>query len=313
MSPGYGVVRALAPAKVNPYLSIQARRADGYHEIDTWMLAIDLCDELELRVNDSRTVQLRVVGPAASADISCDEHNLAFRAAKCVLDHAREKYLVDSSTGLELVLTKRIPSQSGLGGASSDAATAYVAAKHLLRLDLHTSHASSCLASLGSDSVFFVAGEKGLARCTGRGEVVSEGCEPPPWHLVLLVPDIGCPTPVVYRWYRQHVLVPVPRLRFPASAWSDPLEQLKPRCVNELTYAARASNPGLEPWFSLLESEFEGLFRLSGSGSAFFGIFGDAAQARACNDRLERSLVAHGLVPRLQTIVRPAGHVAKVL
>src|SRR4030095_2897871 len=115
-------VRARAPAKLNLELAVLGKRPDGYHEVDTLLLALDLADELELVRTSAAGVRVELAGPFASADIPADGSNLAARAAQQVLD------LAGGQGGIALRLTKNIPSGSGLGGGSADAAAAWIAA-----------------------------------------------------------------------------------------------------------------------------------------------------------------------------------------
>ena len=105
--------RVLAPAKVNPFLEVIERRADGFHEIDTTLLAVELGDEVRARATRSGTVELAIDGPFASADIPLDERNLAWRGAAAYLAIAKAVGRPDA--GVELVVTKNVPSQAGLG------------------------------------------------------------------------------------------------------------------------------------------------------------------------------------------------------
>jgi 4-diphosphocytidyl-2-C-methyl-D-erythritol kinase len=107
-----GWVRALAPAKVNLWLQLRGRRADGYHELDSGLLALELADGLEARVRHEAGVRLEIEGPFATPDVPADERNLAWRAAAAALEALGER------RGIALRLVKNVPSQSGLGAGS---------------------------------------------------------------------------------------------------------------------------------------------------------------------------------------------------
>src|SRR5436190_11709462 len=100
-------------------------------------------------------VRLTLGGPLVSADIPLDERNLAVRAARDVLEAARTRGRAGTETGLDIALTKHIPSLAGLGGGSSDAAAAWLAAESLLEVAFSLDERGARLAALGSDTAFF--------------------------------------------------------------------------------------------------------------------------------------------------------------
>ena len=114
-------VRLFSPAKLNLDLRALERRSDGYRELDTEMVLLDLGDELELARSSEPGVRLSLEGPALTDDIPSDERNLAVRAAQRVLAEGGAE---GGSAGLDLRLLKRVPSGAGLGGGSSNAAAA---------------------------------------------------------------------------------------------------------------------------------------------------------------------------------------------
>lgn len=192
-------VSVAAPAKVNPFLEVLERRADGFHEVELTLLALELGDVVRARATRTGTIELRVEGPFASADIPLDARNLAWSGAAAALAVAHERG--ERAAGLELVVTKNVPSQAGLGGGSSDAAAALRASERALGLEVGDERACAALAKLGSDCVFFHAARRtGHARATGRGEHI-EPLAPAPRDLAILVltPDVGAPTAAVYR------------------------------------------------------------------------------------------------------------------
>ncbi len=151
-------ITVYAPAKINLVLTVKWRRPDGYHEIDTLLQKLELADRLRLRIID-HGIRLRCPG----TDLPGNEDNLAFRAARAFLDAA------GLSSGVDIVLEKRIPVAAGLGGGSSDAAAVLTGLNTLsgAGLDNDTLHALG--RSLGADVPFFVAGYR-AARATGIGD-----------------------------------------------------------------------------------------------------------------------------------------------
>lgn len=306
------VVRALAPAKVNLSLEVLGRRDDGYHEIRTWILAVDLCDEVEVRVNRRGVVNLSLAGPQLSSDIPSDERNLASRAAAVVLAAARERGVVDDATGLDVLLTKRIPSQAGLGGASSDAAAVLVAAQSALDAALPFEVASSTLASFGSDCAFFLhAAATGIALCTGRGERVDpSNSVPRDWFVAILTPAVTCATESVYRAVSTPLRRPSGTHTLP-SAWSHvSASAARTLFFNQLEEAALEAVPDLYPWRRVLDACGAEHFRLSGSGSSFFGVFDDCVEATTTLERVLGQARGRGLAARGHWITQPRGAAA---
>jgi len=276
---------ALAPAKINLVLDVLGRRADGYHELDSELVALSLCDVVFARRSRVPGIALVVRGPAASADVTSDASNLAARAASLVLAEA------GGDGGLELELVKHVPSRAGLGGASSDAAAALFAAAEALQFALPQRRALELLATLGSDTVFFAAARfTGHARLRGRGEIVEVLPPLALRHVVLVVPPVGCPTPDVYR-------------RYAARGGSDRAGAGAP---NALERAALEAVPQLVPWRSALAAHFA----LSGSGSAFFALHDTAEAARADVHAAQQRLAAHGLCGARFLVVRTIDHAA---
>ena len=300
--------RGLAPAKLNLWLAIRGRRPDGFHELATLMLALDLADELTVRATtERRGTSLTLGGPVASPDIPLDGRNLVVRAAEAVRASLEERTGVDAP-GLELELVKRVPSQAGLGGGSADAATALELACRALEHDPGPAWRQATLASLGSDCVFFhEVGDSALALCEGRGERVSplEG-SPPSWSIGLLVPELRCPTAEVFR-----ALPGVTRVAGEELPTADlarmGASEARERLETDLEPAALAAVPGLRAWRELLDREEASHFRLSGSGSAWFGLFDAPELAQETLSRLEDRAARAGLGLRLATVTCAAG------
>ncbi len=280
------LVRLRAPAKVNLSLAVLGKRPDGYHEVDTRLCALELFDRLEMVRAPGSGVRLELSGPFASPDVPADASNLAARAAQAALD------LAPGSDGLALRLEKHIPSGSGLGGGSSDAAAAWVGAATLLGLDPWSAAGERVLAALGSDCVFFwKAAMTGYARCLGRGERVEPAPAPAsPACVALLVPAVSCPTGKVYAAF--------------AGRSGGP---------NELEPAALAAVPELRAWRETLDSCGGTRWQLSGSGSAFFAAHDDPALAAADLGRAQSAFRARGLVPRGSWMARVSGRGAEIL
>jgi 4-diphosphocytidyl-2-C-methyl-D-erythritol kinase len=313
------VVHALAPAKINPWLEVLGRRPDGYHDLQTWMLSIELCDRVEARPRADGEIRLALGGPCASADIPCDASNLAWRAAEKALEVVRRAgpaspALGGAAPGVELHLEKHIPSQAGLGGASSDAAATWLAVLAAHGIETSESIAESALAALGSDCVFFAkAARTGLGWCEGRGERVTVGARvSAPWVVALLTPDVRCPTASVYAALRKPLRLPARRNSLPAAWFEMPAAAVRGHFFNELEAVALDAIPALVPWRNALDACGGEHFRLSGSGSSFYGLFDTRDEAEVLLERIVGAARARGLTARGRWITRPAGFGARL-
>ena len=205
-----GGVKVITPAKLNLFLDVLAKRADGYHEIDTIMCPVSWCDQLTVASSD-QGIDFSIIRPAsvvASAtasdpawQIPADSSNLVLRALQAV------GQAIGYGGGWRVKLEKHIPAAAGLGGGSSDAAAAIVAALAIQQC-WDRGLAMRIAQSLGSDIPLFLGDETtgiGLARATGRGEHVEILSGRPPLCFVISHPPVGSSTAEVYaRWRTSH-------------------------------------------------------------------------------------------------------------
>jgi 4-diphosphocytidyl-2-C-methyl-D-erythritol kinase len=244
---------------------------DGYHALRTLVVALDgLADTV-------------VVRRAAERDVRCPgiegPRNLAWRALD-VLEAATARPLPT-----EVVIEKRIPSQAGLGGGSSDAAATLVGADRLHGLGLGLARLERLAAEVGSDVPFFVRG--GAQWAEGRGEVLRPATVPP-FAAVLAKPGAGLPTAEVYRAFDR--LPPPPPDRAPelvARSGNDPYrDEVVARSRNDLWPAALALAPGLGATARALAAAGADAVLLCGSGSCMAGLFRTRPEAEAAAARL---------------------------
>ena len=173
-----------APAKINLFLRVLGRRADGYHDLQTLFQFLDLCDELTFTPN--REGRIRRVG----SDVDWPEdRDLAVRAARLLQEaaHARQ--------GVDIAIRKRIPPGSGLGGGSSDAATALVALDRLWDLRVGTERLAELGHQLGADVPVFVRGRAAWAEGTGERLMPVRLEEP---HYVVVTPPCRVSTAEIF-------------------------------------------------------------------------------------------------------------------
>jgi 4-diphosphocytidyl-2-C-methyl-D-erythritol kinase len=176
-----------APAKLNLFLEILNKRPDGYHDLESLMVAVDLFDTLELRATETGQIALT----CHPSTLSSGPDNLVYRAAAALRDHVERPDL-----GVEIHLTKRIPTQAGLGGGSSDAAAALVGLNRIWKLALTHQELVAIASSIGSDMAFFLS--LPAAWCTGRGEQATPEPNAGGFYFVLVCPPVGLGTAAVY-------------------------------------------------------------------------------------------------------------------
>ena len=267
---------ARAYAKINLDLRIVGLLPDGYHDVRTVLQS--------LRLHDTLTFS-RARGPfvieCADRSIPTDATNLIWRAADLLGRVAVPRRRTPS--GVRVRLTKRIPSQAGLGGGSADAAATLLALTRLWDLPLKLMDLA-CLASrLGADVPFFLAG--GTALGTGRGDDISPLAEPPATSVVVATPPFGVSTPDAYRWFdvdgppRRAV-----RHRPPLPSWPTWASQLR----NDLEAPVVRRHPAIGRLVRALTGLGADHAAMTGSGSAVFGVFVDPAAAAHAQAALAR-------------------------
>src|SRR5262245_11989624 len=192
-------VAVLAPAKLNFFLKILGKRADGYHELETLMVSVGLYDTLLFTDDPSGALHLscRDGGPRPGAAPAREmpqagPDNLVWRAAELL------RKATGTTRGARIELVKRIPMAAGLGGGSSDAAAALWGLNRLWNLGLSLPELQALGARLGSDVPFFLC-SSAAAICRGRGEIVEPLPLPARFWVVIARPPTGLATADVYR------------------------------------------------------------------------------------------------------------------
>lgn len=177
-----------AYAKINLTLDVLGKRNDGYHDLKTVMQTISLRDDIEIDVGTQESWTLSCDKPG----IPCDERNLAWKAAKVYCDTLNK-----DPEGLAIRITKRIPSQAGLGGGSADAAAVLRALNRHFGSPLSIWALAELGAQIGSDVPFCVVG--GTVMCEGRGERMRKLPDMPDCVVVVCKPEFSISTPELYR------------------------------------------------------------------------------------------------------------------
>ena len=268
-------VLVLAPAKINLYLEVLGKRPNGYHAIETVILALELYDELALTVADDVTLT------CDAPELSVGPDNLVMKAARLL----KEK--TGCPKGAEIRLTKRIPWAAGLGGGSSDAAAALAGLNELWELGLSTVQLSSLGAELGSDVPFFF--HTPAAFCTGHGEEVKPVNVGRAFDIVLVKPPMGLSTAEVYR--ECGASNPKSEIRDPQSVLdalaSGDVEQLGRSLHNRLQEPAMRICPPVAELHRRMQALGAAGCLLTGSGSCLFALCRDEEEAKRVADDLQ--------------------------
>lgn len=261
-----------APAKLNLFLHIIGRRADGYHNLQTVFQFLDCADVLSFELRSDG----RITRSAGPADLPADT-DLSVRAARLLQQQAGIKL------GVDIRLSKQVPMGAGLGGGSSDAATTLVALNQLWQLDWPVARLTALGLQLGADVPVFIDGRAAWAE--GVGERLTPLDLPQPWYLVL-VPAINVSTAAVF------AASDLTR-DTPAITISD---FLSGRCHNDCEALVRRRYPEVDRALNWLNGRAPA--RLTGTGAALFAAFESESAVRAVQREVPsewQTIVARGL------------------
>lgn len=265
-----------APAKINLYLHVTGKRADGYHLLDSLVVFAGVGDAITAAADAA--LSLVVEGPFG-AGLAGEGDNLVLRAARALAEAA------GIAPRARLVLHKNLPVASGIGGGSADAAATLRVLAQLWDLDLPTATMQRIALGLGADVPVCLAAHP--ARMAGIGEVLTAAPRLPPCGLVLVNPGVGTPTPEVFR-ARTGPFTPAAAM---PAAWADAhaMARTLGGMTNGLQDAAISRQPVIaEVLTAIAGSPHCLLARMSGSGATCFGLYADAAQAQAAAKGLGR-------------------------
>ncbi|TWT21923.1 4-(cytidine 5'-diphospho)-2-C-methyl-D-erythritol kinase [Luteimonas wenzhouensis] len=268
LAPVDGWTRWPAPAKLNLFLRIPRRRADGYHELQTVFRLLAWGDTVRIRLRRDR--RIRRVG-ASVAGVDADD-DLLVKAARLLQSEA------NVALGADISVEKRIPAGAGLGGGSSDAATVLRALDRLWGLDLGEDRLAAFGLALGADVPVFVRGRNAWAEGVGERLVPLE--LPPAWY-VLVDPGVHARTAELFQAPElTRNAAPATIADFVSGAWLG----------NAFEPVLRRREPAVEAAFDALARI--GRPRLTGSGSGCFVEFADGGSAAAALRRLAPGLRA---------------------
>ena len=254
-------------AKVNLILRILGKRSDGYHEIHTVLQTISLHDRLHITATSGK----ESVFICNDLSIPMDEANLVVRAADSLRDRFR------TSRGYRIQLEKRIPTQAGLGGGSSNAAVTLLALSRLWELPTTREDLTELAGKLGADVPFFLDG--GCAVATGVGTRISLLPDFAPQQLLVVTPTLGVPTATAYQALKAPALTTSEAVSILAISRTQAVfSDLEPSALcdhleNDFERVIFDIEPEIRRVKEALMQAGARCALLAGSGSSVFGIF----------------------------------------
>lgn len=291
-------ISCAAPAKLNLFLHVIGRRADGYHELQTVFQLIDLADTLDFQVRDDAVVQRinDIPGVPASQDL-CVRAALALQQA------------TQTSYGVDIHLAKKIPTGAGLGGGSSDAASTLVMLNHLWQTGLSRAELMRIGLTLGADVPFFVFGQNAFAQ--GIGEQLEPLALPNSWFVVIQPRQAVATATVFAAPELTRDTVPVKITDF-----SDVETCFSSAFRNDLQAVVLKQNPIVARAYQHVKNAINtsnslGLFndssvavKMTGSGSCLFTRHRSEKEARCLLDEVNREVnrIEHNLIESQRSI-----------
>jgi 4-diphosphocytidyl-2-C-methyl-D-erythritol kinase len=249
-------------AKLNLTLDVLGKREDGYHDLQSVMQTISVRDDIEIDIGTGKPWRLL----CDKEGIPCDETNLAWKAAKVYCDAMKK-----DPDGIEIRITKRIPSEAGMGGGSADAAAVLRALNRHYGEPLSIGALAELGAQVGSDVPFCVV--CGTAMVEGRGERLRKLPDMPDCIFVICKPDFSVSTPELYKKLDETVIGKRPDNRAMESALlAGDLEKVCQNVFNVFDPVVTADHAELNYIKSLLHQYGAAAYQMTGSGSAVFAI-----------------------------------------
>ncbi len=278
-------MRQFSFAKINLGLRVLGKRSDGFHEIETVFQTISLKDEIEFfPVKDG--IKLTCDSP----DCPSDETNLIFKAATLL------KKQTNTSKGCHIFLKKEIPVGAGLGGGSSNAATALVALNKIWNTGLTINDLAILASQLGSDVPFFLYG--GIALGKGRGEKLTHINSAPDYWGLLVCPNLQIFSKWAYQQFNFNLTKSFKRSKFSVLTRNFPeFELWNSFLVNDFENIVFNSYPELHSILTGLNHNDAFYARMSGSGSTLYGLFKNGEKARAAQNYFQKSFQTYIFQP----------------
>ena len=249
-------------AKLNLTLDVLGKREDGYHDLCSVMQTVSVRDDIEIDIGTGKPWRLL----CDKEGIPCDETNLAWKAAKVYCERMKK-----DPNGLEIRITKRIPSQAGMGGGSADAAAVLRALNDHYGNPLSIFALAELGAEIGSDVPFCVV--CGTAMVEGRGERLRKLPDMPDCIFVVVKPDFSVSTPELYRKIDDVTIAKRPDNRAMESALlAGDLGRVAENVFNVFDPVVTEEHLELNYIKSLFHQYGAIAYQMTGSGSAVFAM-----------------------------------------
>jgi 4-diphosphocytidyl-2-C-methyl-D-erythritol kinase len=269
-----------APAKINARLEITGKRPDGYHDLFSIMIPVELFDHIDIGLNNSGQISIKSSGFL----VPDDPTNLVYRAAKLFYDRAEIE-----NKGVEIGLSKNIPVAAGLGGGSSDAASTLLALNELKSFPLTENDLLQLALSLGADVPFFIKAVPSIA--TGVGEILEPIPKWPKFWYLIITPQIEVSTAWVYQNYK---------MKLTSNEYDYISKSLKNGDINitdilknDLEKVTCTSFPLISALKKrIMDAGAEGAM-MSGSGPSVFGVFTSREKAVSAMDQFASEDLRH--------------------
>ena len=277
-------MRVSSPAKINLFLHVTGRRDNGYHDLETLMACVDLCDVMEL---DFKASDISVA--CNHPQVPEDGTNLAHRAATFFWEAlARKRGVPHVPGGVAITIDKQIPVGGGLGGGSSNAATVLKALNRWFDSPFSCSELMEMGLRMGADVPFFIAGGAALAR--GVGDVLTPCLLKSPCKILLANPGISASTAKVYKNIK---LALTTERKSNNNALIIACEEnrvldLDVDLHNDLEISACELYPEIHAFKMEMASLLTQKVMMTGSGASFFVLFWEDGQAECAYDMLSR-------------------------
>jgi 4-diphosphocytidyl-2-C-methyl-D-erythritol kinase len=246
-------MQVFAPAKINLSLRILSRRDDGFHEIESFITPISLCDEITIDEKKGQGIDFRCDDPS----VPQGEENLVIRAANTFFRTMKLK------PSVSIELKKKIPHGAGLGGGSSDAASTLLALNQLFKTNLPREALAQLAAEIGSDIPFFVF--ESAALCRGRGELVTPQKLKDSLSILLLKSEFGVSTAWAYQRWKDSREIPIVNYAAQEFHGHRFINDLERPVFEKFVFLAQ-----MKTW--LREQPEVGATLMSGSGSTVFAV-----------------------------------------
>ena len=286
-----GILRLESHAKVNLRLEILRKREDGYHDLRSIFQKISLCDTVSVSLTQDKAITVTSDHP----DLPCGPRNLAYRAARAMLNEAGR------GNGIRIEIEKRIPLGAGLGGGSSNAATTLMALNQLLGAGFSRKELKAIGLTIGADVPFFLM--DGAALVYGIGERLRR-IELPQLWFVLIYPNFEVST----RWAYEHVVLTKRQIDINLRRFVSSAKDISRILMNDLEEVVSRRYSQIRDMKKVLESAGARGALMTGSGPTVFGVFSTKGEAEEGYRKVRGVVKRKGwLVLRSQSLASRTG------